>query len=70
MKKYIHLPTFVLSLVAVGIIAGAISYFAELKFWVLFLIVLGVVFVNGIVAEIEDKSPGGFENPRIKDENK
>jgi hypothetical protein len=47
-----------------GLVAGI---FFGLGFWVIFGITAGALLLNGIVAEIEDRRPGGFLNPRKKD---
>ncbi len=56
--KFFIIPT----LIAV-IIATVISYFINIPFWGTFLIALGAIYINGLIAEKEDNMPGGFLNP-------
>lgn len=44
-----------------------LSWLSGMPLWGGMLIVAGALFVNGLVADIEDKAPGGFLNPREKD---
>jgi len=49
------------------VLAGSVAtYFFSLNFWVAFAITAAALILNGIVAEIEDRMPGGFLNPRKK----
>lgn len=48
------------------LVAAGISYFAKLNFWLCVGLVAAAWVLNGIVAEIEDRAPGGFLNPRPK----
>ena len=47
----------------IALIAGGISWWAKLNFWLIFLMMLGSVWINGIIATLEDDMPGGFNNP-------
>lgn len=46
------------------LVAAAISYFSGLSIWLSLGAVVVAWVVNGIIAEIEDRLPGGFLNPR------
>jgi hypothetical protein len=64
MKKLIHWPSF-LGFAGVSALAGAaLHYFAGLSFWYAVAIGAGALLLNGIVATVEDESPGGFNNPK------
>lgn len=63
MKKYFDLPAFTIALVVSSLIAGTISYFSELNFWIILVIILVAMVINGFIAEAEDNVPGGFNNP-------
>ena len=66
MKKFIHWPSF-LAFASISALVGAgLHYFAGLSFWYAGAIAAGALLVNGIVAAIEDESPGGFNNPKSK----
>ncbi|MGA0613113.1 hypothetical protein, partial [Caldimonas sp. KR1-144] len=45
-----------------------ISAFSSMPFWGGAAIVAAALLVNGMVAEVEDRSPGGFLSPRDKQE--
>jgi hypothetical protein len=49
------------------IVAGAASYLIGIGFWPAAAIVAAALVINGIVAEFEDRRPGGFLNPRDDD---
>jgi len=42
---------------------GFLSWMSGLPFWAGVAIVAVALFANGIVAEVEDRAPGGFNNP-------
>lgn len=48
-------------------LGGLLSWLSGMPLWGGMLIVAGGLLVNGLVADIEDKAPGGFLNPREKD---
>jgi|SRR5579872_327078 len=52
-----------ISLSICAVIALIVSRFSRLPFVAAFLIVLGAIFLNGLVATYEDDIPGGFNNP-------
>ena len=54
--------TFV-SVSVIALIAGGISAWTKLNFWLIFLMMLGSVWINGIIATLEDDMPGGYNNP-------
>ncbi|WP_371186146.1 hypothetical protein [Thalassotalea maritima] len=58
-----RIPPLFITIAIASVIAGIISYFANFNFWIVLLITLVGMFVNGIVAEVEDNMPGGFNNP-------
>ena len=51
------------------ILAFAVSRIWRVNFWMVFGITAAALVINGIVAEVEDRLPGGFLNPRTKDKN-
>jgi hypothetical protein len=59
--------TWIISLVIWGLAlvgAAAFSYFTKLNFWLCLGVVAAAWMINSVVAEIEDRIPGGFLNPR------
>lgn len=44
-----------------------LSWLSGMPLWGGMLIVAGALFINGLVASIEDEAPGGFLNPQEKD---
>lgn len=49
-------------------LAGLVAArFFQVSFWTAFAIAAGALLLNGVVAEIEDRRPGGFLNPRRKE---
>jgi hypothetical protein len=59
---------YIVTWLAISVVAGtAAAHFLRLGFWVAFSITAVALLINGIVAEIEDRLPGGFLNPRKKD---
>jgi hypothetical protein len=63
--------TWLITLVVWGtalLVAVGISYFFKVSFWLSLGVVAAAWVINGIVAEIEDRMPGGFLNPRRKKE--
>lgn len=48
-------------------LGGLLSWLSGMPLWGSMLIVAGALFVNSLVADIEDEAPGGFLNPREKD---
>ena len=63
MKKFIHWPTFIISISIVAAISAAVCHFTKLGFWPVFGITVVALLINGFVATIEDDLPGGFNNP-------
>lgn len=51
------------------VIAVGISYFSKLNIWLCLGIVVVAWVINGAVAEIEDRLPGGFLNTKDKSKN-
>jgi len=67
MKKLrFSLKEFVLSMLLTAALAALLALFAGMPFWVAFAIAVAALLVNGLVAEIEDRRPGGFLNPKGK----
>ena len=62
-----HIPTMTVSIIIASCVAGTISYFSGLSFWVVLIVTVVAMFIIGIVAEVEDNAPGGFNNPSDKD---
>jgi hypothetical protein len=53
-----------------GICCGGgalIAAFSDMPSWGGAAIVAAALLVNGVVAEVEDRAPGGFLNPRNKE---
>lgn len=57
----------IVSLIIASCVAGALSYFSGLSFWVLLGVTVVAMFIIGIVADVEDNDLGGFNNPSDKD---
>jgi uncharacterized membrane protein len=55
---------FAMSLTASAVVAWAIGWFSPLPFWANWLLVIGAMVVNSVIAEWEDNRPGGFNNPK------
>jgi hypothetical protein len=62
-NRLLYIVVWLLICVLVGSVA---AYFFSLNFWVVFVITAAALILNGIVAEIEDRMPGGFLSPRRK----
>jgi Flp pilus assembly protein TadB len=59
--------TWLIALIVWGaalLVAVVISYLSNLNIWICLGVVVAAWVVNGIIAEIEDRLPGGFLNPR------
>jgi hypothetical protein len=57
-------PKLFLAFIAVcGLLGLALSYFTGLSYWWAAAIVAGSLLANGLLAEFEDRSSGGFLNP-------
>jgi hypothetical protein len=52
-----------ISLSICAVIALIVSRFSRLPFVAVFLIVVGAMLLNGLIATYEDDMPGGFNNP-------
>jgi hypothetical protein len=68
-------PTFrvipaLLGLAVAASIAWGLSHWTSLPFWGAFALVAGSMIINGVIAEREDKAPGGFNNPLPPEEEK
>lgn len=48
-------------------LGGLLSWLSGMPLWGGMLIVAGALFLNSMVADIEDEAPGGFQNPLEKD---
>ena len=53
----------VIGLSVAALIAWGLCHWAKLPFWGAFAIVVGSMFINGVIAQFEDDAPGGFNNP-------
>jgi hypothetical protein len=51
---------FAASLLGCAAVGLALSYFGGISYWWALAIVVGGMLVNGLVAEVEDRSPGGL----------
>jgi len=52
------------------LIAAGLSYWTALPFLGAFVLVLGAMLINGVIAEKEDNAPGGFNNPTLPADSK
>jgi hypothetical protein len=50
-------------LAASAALAGAVTYFSGLSFWLIWPLLIVALVINGLLAEWEDNQPGGFNNP-------
>ena len=50
--------------VGIGLIAWLMSHFLHVRFWVAFAVAFAALLVNGLIATLEDRAPGGFLNPK------
>lgn len=64
----INLKLTVVSLLVCAAVGGLLSWLSDMPFWGGVLIAAAALLVNGLVAELEDRAPGGFLNPRNRDE--
>ena len=64
----INLKLTVVSLLVCAAVGGLLSWLSGMPFWGGVLIAAAALLVNGLVAEVEDRAPGGFLNPRNRDE--
>lgn len=64
----INLKLTVVSLLVCAAVGGLLSWLSGMPFWGGVLIAAAALLVNGLVAELEDRAPGGFLNPRNRDE--
>jgi hypothetical protein len=63
MRRFIDLRIFCFTIAVASLIAFGLHRWVGLNFWACLGIVLVGIFVNGIVATIEDELPEGFNNP-------
>ena len=54
---------FLVPLSIFAVLAGVISALTPVPFWAAFLMSVGAILVNGLLATLEDDLPGGFNNP-------
>jgi predicted membrane metal-binding protein len=64
MKRFIDWKVFAATVSAAALLAWALHAWFDLSFWASLGIVLAAVLINGIVALVEDQTPGGFNNPK------
>ena len=62
-KRYLNIRVFLIVVGCIALVAYAVSYFSGMNFWVMFLICLASIFINGLILDLEDRLPGGFLNP-------
>jgi hypothetical protein len=63
LKFVVYRPVFYVAIGFCALVAGIISYFSGMSFWVMLPIVLGAMYINALLLDFEDKTPGGFLNP-------
>jgi len=49
------------------VLGGTLSWVSGMPLWAAILIVAAALLINGLIAEVEDRAPGGFLNPRKGD---
>ena len=57
-------------LAAASGISFLVSKWFEVSFWLAFIIITVAILTVGWIAFVEDKMPGGFDNPKGQEENK
>ncbi|MBF0532544.1 MAG: hypothetical protein HQL23_05530 [Candidatus Omnitrophica bacterium] len=70
MKKIMNFKLFLIGLLISGFVAVAASYLFKVTFLISFGIAFFVTVLNSIIAEHEDNSRGGFNNPDNNKRNK
>ena len=60
-KRLLYIAVWLAFCVAAGGIATSVF---GLSFWITFAITAAAMVVNGLIAELEDRMPGGFLNPK------
>lgn len=63
MRKLLHWRSLAIGIGAGAIVGAAVRWLTGLPFWAAFGLVLVGMFINGVIAEIEDNRHGGFNNP-------
>lgn len=58
MGKNFSFIAFAIALAGCGVFAALLAWWTDMNFWILAAISLGAVLVNGLVADIEDRSDG------------
>jgi hypothetical protein len=61
MKRFLYL---IVWLAVAAVIGFAAQMVAHISFWIGFAIAAVSMFINGVIAEIEDRATGGFYNPK------
>ncbi|WP_148661392.1 hypothetical protein [Roseateles chitosanitabidus] len=59
-----HLRLIAVSATVCASVGGLLAWISGLPFWAAALIVGVAMLANGLIAEIEDGSPGGFNDPK------
>ena len=67
MKRFIDWRIFFIMMGAASLLAFGLHAWTHLNFWICLGMVVVAILVNGIIATIEDKMPGGFNNPKPDD---
>jgi asparagine N-glycosylation enzyme membrane subunit Stt3 len=70
MKNFIDLKSFLLSLIICASISLGASYFFGFSFLPTFGITVIAVLINGFVATWEDEQIGGFNNPKVENQDR
>ena len=70
MKRWLDSRSFWTGLGIVSLLAWGLHALSHLNVWVCFGIALVAMWLNGIVATIEDERPGGLHNPKPHDSGK
>ena len=63
MKRLVNWKIFIVSWGFVALIAFGISAWSGFSFWWASVLVAIAMVINGVIAEVEDRSRGGFLKP-------
>jgi archaellum biogenesis protein FlaJ (TadC family) len=69
MTKVMYVFTIALILV-ITLSIFALYRWAGIPLWAAIVLVVAALFINGLIADIEDRRPGGFLNPSKKRDEK
>jgi hypothetical protein len=61
--RFWNIKLFLIVTGCIALVAAAVSYFAGMNFWLMFVICFMAMWLNSLLLQFEDKLPGGFLNP-------